>query len=470
MRKCPVRMMRRARPRTGSVGVAVWLSVLAPVVAPGTAVGHEVPADVTVQMYVRPVGPTLTLLVRAPLASLRDMEFPLRGPGYLVLEELEPALRQAAVLWIADYVQLYEDGRSLGAERVVAARVSLPSDRSFASFEEAFSHTLSPPLGAGTDLVPEQAVLDVLFEVAIESEHARFSMEPALAHLGLETVSVIHFVPPEGGERVFQYSGNPGVVHLDPRWHQAFFRFVVLGFLHILDGMDHLLFILCLVIPFRSVRGLIPVVTGFTVAHSITLVASAAGLAPGGLWFSPLVETLIAASILYMALENILGARLNRRWGVAFAFGLVHGFGFAVALRESLQFAGTHMLTSLLAFNVGVEIGQVFVLLLAVPLLTWGLGRVIPERPGVIVASAIIAHTAWHWMADRWAQLIQYQVRWPALDVALGATLMRWAMLGLVCAGAAWLLAGIFGGWATVDGGREPPGRAGVEPARPTGV
>jgi hypothetical protein len=421
-------------------------------------------------MYVKPMGPTLMVLVRAPLASLRDIDFPRRGPGYLVLEDLGPLLRQAATLWIADYVQLYEDGRSLGAERVVTARVSLPSDRSFASFDEAFSHTLSPPLAGGTELVPEQALLDVLFEVAIESDQARFSIEPALAHLGVETVSVIHFLPPGGGEHVFQYSGDPGVVHLDPRWHQAAFRFVVLGFLHILDGIDHLLFVLCLVIPFRSVRGLIPVVTGFTVAHSITLIASAAGFAPGALWFSPLVETLIATSILYMALENIFGARLHRRWGVAFAFGLVHGFGFAVALRESLQFAGAHLLTSLLAFNVGVEIGQLFVLLLAVPALAWGFRRVIPERPGVVVVSAFIAHTAWHWMADRWAQLIQYQVRWPTLDAAFVATLMRWAMLALVCGGAAWVLAGIFGRWVTLERGRESPGGPEVEPARPAGV
>ncbi len=424
----------------------------------------------TVQVYVKPVGPTLILLVRAPVASLRDIDFPRRGPGYLVLEGLAPVLRQAAMLWIADYVQLYEEGRPLGAERVVAARVSLPSDRSFASFEGAFSHVLSPPLEPGTELVPEQALLDVLFEVAIDSDQARFSIDPALAHLGLETVSVIHFVPPAGGERVFQYSGNPGVVHLDPRWHQAFLRFVFLGFLHILDGIDHLLFILCLVIPFRSVRGLIPVVTGFTVAHSITLIASAVGLAPGALWFSPLVETLIAASILYMALENIFGARLHRRWGVAFGFGLVHGFGFAVALRESLQFAGAHLLTSLFAFNVGVEIGQVFVLLLAVPVLTWAVRRGIPERLGIIVVSAFIAHTAWHWTADRWSHLAQYEVRWPALDAAFAAGVMRWAMLALVCAGAAWALAGLFGRWLTADERREPGGRPEVGPAGSVGV
>src|SRR6185503_7452408 len=111
-----------------------------------------------------------------------------------------------------------------------------------------------------------------------------------------------------------------------------------LGFLHILEGIDHLLFLLCLVIPFRRLRPLAAVVTSFTAAHSITLIASAYDLAPGALWFPPLVETLIATSIVYMALENIVGGTsIQRRWIMAFGFGLVHGFGFSFALRESLQ-------------------------------------------------------------------------------------------------------------------------------------
>ena len=94
------------------------------------------------------------------------------------------------------------------------------------------------------------------------------------------------------------------------------------------------------------------IVTAFTVAHSITLIAAASGFVPDALWFSPLIETLIAVSILYMAFENIIGAtNVQRRWALAFGFGLIHGFGFSFALRETLQFAGSHLLTSLLSFN-----------------------------------------------------------------------------------------------------------------------
>ncbi len=127
----------------------------------------------------------------------------------------------------------------------------------------------------------------------------------------------------------------------------------------------------CLVIPFRRIRPLVAIVTAFTVAHSITLIASAAGFAPDALWFPPLIEVLIALSIVYMALENIVGAKLERRWMIAFGFGLVHGFGFSFALRESLQFAGAHLATSLVSFNVGVELGQLRVLAVAVPALNW---------------------------------------------------------------------------------------------------
>ena len=128
---------------------------------------------------------------------------------------------------------------------------------------------------------------------------------------------------------------------------------------HILEGPDHLLFLACLVIPVRRLRALVLMATAFTVAHSITLLATAFGLGPQGLWFPPLVETLIAASILWMALANIFGASVHRRWMTAFVFGLVHGFGFAFALRESLQFAGSHVVSALLAFNVGIELGQI---------------------------------------------------------------------------------------------------------------
>jgi hypothetical protein len=242
-------------------------------------------------------------------------------------------------------------------------------------------------------------------------------------------------------------------VRLDPRWHQAALRFVRSGFLHILDGTDHLLFLFCLVIPFRRFRSLVVVVTAFTIAHSITLIAAAYNFAPDALWFPPLIEMLIAISIVYMALENIVSPQLKRRWMIAFGFGLVHGFGFSFALRQTLQFAGSHLLTSLLSFNLGVELGQLLVLLLLIPALDLLFRFVVPERMGTIILSALVTHTAWHWMVERAGVLRRYQFQWPALDVALLASAMRWAMVLVVAGGLYWLVFGVLR-----QSGDRPPG------------
>src|SRR5438445_671401 len=121
---------------------------------------------------------------------------------------------------------------------------------------------------------------DIPLEYPIQPDRSHFSIRVKLDHLGLKTVTVLRFVTLDGAVRAFEFLGDPGVVLLDPRWHQAALQFVKLGFEHILDGIDHLLFLFCLVIPFRRFRALVAVVTSFTVAHSITLIASAYNIAP----------------------------------------------------------------------------------------------------------------------------------------------------------------------------------------------
>lgn len=401
---------------------------------------HEIPADVTVQVFVKPDAETLRMIVRVPLISMRDYDFPAREPGYLIISEAEPLIQEAAVEWIANYVDMYEGNELLAPPVVAAARIAIPGDRAFRSYDDAIENALSAPLADDIDLPPQQAMLDVVLEWTITSEESDFSIDPRFAQLGIRTVTVLRFLPAGGTERAFQYSGNPGLVRLDPRWHQAAWRFVVLGFDHILDGIDHLLFLFCLVVPFRSFRALVPIITSFTAGHSITLIAAALGLTPQALWFPPLIETVIALSIVYMAFENILGAKLKNRWMIAFSFGLVHGFGFSFALSEVLQFGGSHLLTSLVSFNVGVEFGQLFVLALTVPLLEFLFRKVLPEVGGIVVLSALLAHTGWHWMTERGSQLIQYDFRAPSMGVGFTATALRWLMLVLIIFGTGWLL------------------------------
>ncbi|MEK6285001.1 MAG: HupE/UreJ family protein [Acidobacteriota bacterium] len=399
---------------------------------------HDIPNDVTVHAFLKPEGQRLSLLVRVPLRACRDIAFPTREPGYLDLAQADASLRDAATLWISDNVELHEGDTRLGDPRIVAARVSLESERFFESYDEALAHVTSPRLPIETELYWNQGLLDVLFEYPIQSDRANFSIRPALAGLGIRVVTVLRFLPPGGAVRAFEFEGDPGLVRLDPRWHQAALRFVEAGFLHILDGTDHLLFLFCLVIPFRRFRPLLMVITAFTVAHSITLIASAYNLGPDALWFPPLIETLIAVSIIYMALENIVGSKVQRRWMIALGFGLVHGFGFSFALRQMLQFSGSHLLTSLLSFNVGVELGQLLVLALLIPALELLFRFVVAERIGTIILSALVAHTGWHWMIERGERLRQFA--WPAMNAALLATAMRWLIVILIFAGFIWLI------------------------------
>jgi hypothetical protein len=122
---------------------------------------------------------------------------------------------------------------------------------------------------------------------------------------------------------------------------------------------------------------------------------------------------------------------------IAFALGLIHGFAFSFQLKQELQFAGEHLLTALLAFNVGVELGQLLVLILLVPLLG-ALFRIVPERMGTIIISAFVIHSAWHWMIERGEQLMRFP--FPRFDAASLATLTRWLFVLVSLAAVAWLV------------------------------
>jgi HupE / UreJ protein len=404
-----------------------------------SARAHEIPADVKINAFFKPQGDRLELLVRLPLASLIDTDFPMRG-AFLDLKRADEPIRGGIKVWLTDNIDVYEDGAALEKPRIVAAMVSLPSDKSFASYDEARAHVLGPRLPDDLDLYWSQQLLDVLLDYPIRSDRSKFAVDFRVDRLGGSVNTALRFMPPAGAVRAFDFQGAPGVIDLDPGWSQAVLRFVVEGFWHILDGTDHLLFLACLVIPFRRLRPLVVIVTSFTVAHSVTLLASALGFAPDWGWFPPLIETLIAVTIVFMALENIAGSNAGRRWIYAFCFGLIHGFGFSFALREQLQFAGDHLVTSLLGFNIGVEMGQLMVLCVLVPALNLLFRYVVAERMGVIILSALVAHTGWHWMLDRGAVLAKYPP--PTLDAAFVASLMRGGMAALILVALLWGVSG----------------------------
>jgi hydrogenase/urease accessory protein HupE len=146
-----------------------------------------------------------------------------------------------------------------------------------------------------------------------------------------------------------------------------FVRFIGQGILHILSGLDHLLFVVALVISVRTRRELILIVSSFTLAHSLTLVLGTFAL----LSASPrLVEPLIALTIVYVAVENIVRPAPSARPMLTFGFGLIHGLGFSEALRQ-LGLPARELVAPLIGFNLGVEVGQLSIVLPLLPLVLW---------------------------------------------------------------------------------------------------
>jgi hypothetical protein len=440
------------------MGLQRWIGALlaAMLLLAAPAHAHDIPVDAVVRMFVKPQGQVLRVLVRMPLKCITDAEYPRRERDFVDLAKVEPFLGDAAKIALLSGLDVYEDGKVLPTPRIASVRMSLESDPSFLGYDSALVHVLGPRLPDSETLYWEQGILDVLFEYPIASERSYFSVHAAFDRLAQHEVTTVQYLAPGGLSRAYELEGDAGLVHLDPNWFHAAGRFVLMGFRHILDGTDHLLFLLCLVIPFRRVPPLIPIVTAFTVAHSFTLIASAYHYAPDVLWFPPLIETLIAMSIFYMALENIVVQRPLHRWIITFCFGLVHGFGFSFGLQHSLQFAGSHLLTSLLSFNVGVELGQLLVLCLFVPALNLLFRYVVAERMGIIIVSAIVAHQAWHWMVDRFTVLEQFP--WPSITAAGVLSGLRWLSAAVVLAALLWLTSVIIKGWTARTAAPRAPG------------
>ena len=371
------------------------------------AAAHDIPTDVKINAFIKPEGHTLELLLRVPLAAMIEVDLPTRGPGYLDLSRADDALRHATKIYLIDNITLYEDGAPLPPPRITYARVSLASDRSFTS--TAGARTRGRPAARGQHrplLEPAVArraagISDPLRPFRVLDPAAR---RPARA----DRLHRVALPAARRPERAFEFHGDPGLVRLDPRWHQAAWRFVESGFWHILEGTDHLLFLLCLVIPFRRLRPLVIIVTAvhcraFDLADRLGLRIRAGRAVVPAADRDADRESPSSTWRLKTSSTRRGDARddLSRRWIIAFAFGIVHGFGFSFALRESLQFAGDHLITALFGFNIGVEIGQLAVLLVLVPALDLLFRTCVPERLGMIILSALVAHTAWHWMIER---------------------------------------------------------------------
>ena len=210
---------------------------------------------------------------------------------------------------------------------------------------------------------------------------------------------------PPNRQRRGSTAGSPARLSHSQRWCRRPGRrlprsTLSLGFTHIVPyGLDHVLFVLGIFLLGKQPKQVLAQVTAFTVAHSLTL-----ALSMFGVWSLPsrIVEPLIAVSIAYVAIENVLLSEL-RRWRVAvvFTFGLLHGLGFAGVLSE-LGLPRSQFLTALLSFNLGVEAGQLAVVAVAFLLLAWPWSQRVWYRSRIVVpASALIGCVALYWTIER---------------------------------------------------------------------
>ena len=398
--------------RLGGVAWGLVFAILALTAAPRPAASHDIPDEVRIPVFVRELDGELHLVARVPLLLLLSLNVPKWGAGYLDFERADPVLRRAGEVFAAEAPLFHPDGSLLPAT-LRGYRVALPWDRSFTGFESARETVLSEPLAADTQVFWNQGFLDLYLTYPAPADGSA-SIECTVAP-GFGDRVALDLVYERRAEdaddwksHLFHISIREGRVVLDPSPFQAFFAFGRSGVEHILTGWDHLLFLICLIAPFgrlSRIRHLLIMVTGFTVAHSVTLVTAALGHAPGALWFVPLVEGVVAFSILYTAIENLISANVVRRAVLAFVFGLFHGFGFAFALGESLAFAGDHLLLALFSFNLGVEAGQAAVVLAVIPLLHLLSGT---DRSRFMVSallSVVAGHAAWHLLESRYTEL-----------------------------------------------------------------
>jgi HupE / UreJ protein len=294
----------------------------------------------------------------------------------------------------------HQAGLSYADITVQGARVDVSLRASAAELALAFPALVPATRGAETPLAPASA-RGLLEMVSVARAGAPCALEPGevraeppdgLRVAGTFTcpgdgplqvrMALVDLMPPghtllakaTSAGRVEEHAVRAGRVELridaPSAWWTTAARFVALGVEHIFTGPDHLAFLLGLLLATRGLREIARVVTSFTAAHSLTLALAALGVvAPP----ASAVEPLIAASIVWVAVENLLSARRGAahpggRWRLAFAFGLVHGFGFAGALAP-LGLERARLAASLVAFNLGVEAGQLAFVLALSPLL-----------------------------------------------------------------------------------------------------
>lgn len=266
-------------------------------------------------------------------------------------------------------------------------------------------------IATGNDLYVGDAVVDIRIRYPAQSPDVVLRISNILPSKIPDDTFIANLLIGYSGDdqqinRVTGQLSEP--VDIAPTRYAAIKSFLRYGFGHILTGPDHLLFVLCLAIGAGSLTALLWRVTGFTIGHSLSLSAGIAGYAPQQPWLIYLVEVMIAASIIYAAILVLRKTSREYTILVTTMIGVLHGFGFSFLLSDLLGMESPHLVTSLLSFNLGIELGQVLVVMVICTLL-FALGRIsqtLRLRVTNAVASVSLV-VAFYWVLQRAVSLLE---------------------------------------------------------------
>ena len=264
---------------------------------------------------------------------------------------------------------------------------------------------------SGEDPTNQDSALVVLqFDCSGVAGQIFYDAAKLLAAQGPKGKHLVTLIGGENAGETMLYPADPALDLSKPlmtTW-QIMLKFGAAGVEHILTGYDHICFLLALILWAHRVWPVVKIVTAFTISHSITL-----SLAALDVFTLPtmLTESAIAASIIFVALENFFSKDIDKRWIVTFFFGFIHGFGFASGLKE-LSVQQSTIVPALASFNIGVELGQIGIVLIILPILLYIDRHTQGKRHKALVyaASTIIALFGVYWLLERTGVLAHFGV------------------------------------------------------------
>jgi hydrogenase/urease accessory protein HupE len=280
------------------------------------------------------------------------------------------------------------------------------------SMEDAAGHACENHVeSAGEDPTNADSALVVLrFDCAGVPGQIFYNATKLLAAQGSKGKHLVTLTGTENAGETMLYPASPPLDLSKPlmtTW-QLMLKFAEAGVEHIVTGYDHLSFLLALVLWAHRVWPVVKIVTAFTISHSVTLSLAALNIFTLP---STLTESLIAASIIFVGVENFFSRDVDKRWRVTFLFGFIHGFGFASALTE-MGVPQNAVIPALASFNIGVELGQIGIVLIVLPILLYIDRHTKGERHNVLVyaASTIIALFGLYWLLERTGVLARFGI------------------------------------------------------------